>query len=251
MILIALLFAALLQYLFPSLRWDGAIWFRAYRERMQVWMGNAALNSWLSFVLFCLPIWVLALILLAVIHWLLGSVAYIILVCLVGWLALDIYPVRASSPTDETWLAHKLRAVFSPLFWFALLGVPLLLLQYVIRLASTSAPARATGASCDVDPASRVLAILDWLPARLLLLSCAVVGDFTVTMREAASYWGRGLSSSASNLYRCVQASVRESSVSLTGELVSESAFFAQYRRALIVWAVIIGVFTIGYWVAI
>lgn len=78
---------------------------------------------------------------------------------------------------------------FAVIFWFAVLGPAGALLYRLAWLRATQLGEQSpqlTLHSGGAWPISRLLALLEWLPARLLIPSLAVVGNFTPVMQRAA-----------------------------------------------------------------
>lgn len=251
MVLIAILIAALVQLLLPSCRLDVSKWYRVYLQKMVHAMGHAAQNKWLSVIFLCLPVWIVVMVVLALFNWIVGPIAYGILVLFLAWLCLDIYPRGGEQETpDQGWLANKRDALFSPLFWFALLKTPLLILHTVLRLTSDHWSSL-EGNDQSSNPCADVIAVLAWIPARLMVVAAAVVGDFVATMKASTAFWAQSIRSDGEQLWSCMQASLRSKSGSEDStEVINSTGVFAQYRAVLIVWLVVIAIFTVGYWFA-
>ena len=88
----------------------------------------------------------------------------------------------------ETLLRNGLTRLFGVLFWFVLLGPFGAVLFFLSHLAR----GRWEGESDLLTPTGQVVQALDWLPARALAISFAVVGNFEAAMRswkEQAFQW--------------------------------------------------------------
>lgn len=88
----------------------------------------------------------------------------------------------------ETLLRNGLTRLFGVLFWFVLLGPFGAVLFFLSHLAR----GRWEGESDFLTPTGQVVQALDWLPARALAISFAVVGNFEAAMRswkEQAFQW--------------------------------------------------------------
>lgn len=80
----------------------------------------------------------------------------------------------------ETLLRNGLTRLFGVLFWFVLLGPFGAVLYFLSQLAR----GRWEGQSDFITPVERVVHLLDWLPARTLGISFAVVGNFEAAMKS-------------------------------------------------------------------
>jgi adenosylcobinamide-phosphate synthase len=88
----------------------------------------------------------------------------------------------------ETLLRNGLTRLFGVLCWFILLGP----LGAVLYFLSHLARGRWEGESDFIAPVEQVVYLLDWLPARVLGISFAIVGNFEAAMkswREQAFQW--------------------------------------------------------------
>ena len=249
MVLIAILVAALFQLFLPNCRLDISKWFRAYLQKMIHVMGQAAQNTWLSVIFLCLPVWIVVLLLLALFNWILGPIVYWVLVFFISWLCLDMNPMKDDGPFTGSWLEAKRDAVFSPIFWFAILKTPLLVLYSTLRFTRDNWPLL-EGNQQGSNPCGDVLAVLAWIPARLMVVAAAVVGDFIATMKAASSFWLEAIRADSTRLVHCLQAALREKTTDSEQEVSNNTGVFMQYRAVFIVWLVVIAIFTIGYWVA-
>lgn len=113
------------------------------------------------------------------------------------------------------WLAAELRALFSPLFWFVLLG-PLAALSYwLLRLTvKDESPAALV--------AKRLLDLVDWAPARVLALTFALVGDFVGTYEQLKARLFDG-QSAASVLSACAASALHWQALSGDDDELAEA----------------------------
>ncbi len=91
----------------------------------------------------------------------------------------------------EEVLRRGLTALFAPLFWFIVLG-PFGVAGYWL---SRYLAMRWQGEYGFIAPLARILDVLDWLPARLLAFSFAIVGNYEGAMRawrHQAGLWQEG-----------------------------------------------------------
>jgi membrane protein required for beta-lactamase induction len=250
MVLIAIIVAGLVQLFLPKCRLDTSHWLRWYMQKMLHVMGQSAQNLWLSVIFMCLPIWIVVLLVLALFNWILGPIAFWILVFFISWLCLDIYPARNEDTAyDAKWVASKRDAVFSPVFWFGIFKTPLLVLYSLLRFMRDNWHA-VEGNNQTSNPCADVIAVLAWVPARLMVIAAAVVGDFTATVKASASFWLESLRADGTQLWAAMQAGLRQKPPEGEQAMTSNHASFQQYCAVLIVWLVVIAIFTVGYWFA-
>lgn len=142
-------------------------------------------------------------------------------------------------------LAEQLRQLFSPLFWFLLLGPVAALAYYLLRL-SAEGKVSATPAL-----AQRLLHFADWPVARVLALSFALAGDFN----GAWQHWrSRALEPEADAVElvdesaRAAQpVAVRMAAGELPGAQLAAglAAVSALAYRALVIWVVLLALHTL------
>lgn len=251
MVLIAIVIAGLVQLFLPTLRLDVSGWLRCYMQKMLLVMGQSAQNKWLSVIFLCLPLWIVILLVLAIFNWIFGPVAFWILICFISWLCLDIYPsVQVETVYDAAWIERKRDALFSPIFWFGILKSPLLILYSLLRLMRDNWE-QVDGNNQTSNPCADVIVVLTWIPARLMVVAAAVVGDFISTMKAASSFWLESLHADSSQLWVVMQAAIsKKSSEFDEQQAANRDECYQQYGLVLLVWLVVIAIFSMGYWFA-
>lgn len=145
----------------------------------------------------------------------------------------DVLPVAV----QERLVAVTLQDYFVPAFWYLLLG-PLGAVAWRLLLLTAQRPLLPAA-----RPAAMLAHALEWIPARLLGLSLALVGHFDVTLRtlrELAANWELPGSELAA---RCARAALSGNAAEpVAAELQNDT--LAETRqlmiRALLTWAVII-----------
>ena len=220
MLLIAILFVLGVEKLFPAVHMLRHFdWVRGYSAWLRTHMG--ALEKGASGVLLVIapPVILVGLcfyILSHQVHWLVAFTfgVAILLLCLgpkhldeqieryiksresgdteaAHRAAADLLHAQVSGPSfhlnravTESILVQSNERVFAVLFWFALLP-PFGAVLYRLSLTLKQATAKERGASEFAQAASRLHAILDWVPARLVALGYATTGSFV----DALSHW--------------------------------------------------------------
>ncbi|MCH9644742.1 MAG: regulatory signaling modulator protein AmpE [Gammaproteobacteria bacterium] len=197
-------------------------------------------NGLLGLLLLLVPVVVVIMIIFLVVYHTIGVVGYFILDCVLLWFCLDFRDV-----TVEQYSVARLRGVFGIIFWFVLLG-PFGTLVYF----TTESMHRYFESTRIEDHTSKAvcvfLNILDWLPARLLGLSVALVGSFAAVMKS----WIQGLAAPLKKIPEYVtgwcELAIEKQHVEL--EKQEKSALISLLDRALWVWLIVIGLINLGMW---
>lgn len=137
---------------------------------------------------------------------------------------------------------------FAVVFWFAVLGPAGALLYRLawLRAVEVTKSATTPGVSGSAWPVSRLLALLEWLPARLLIPSLAVVGNFTPVMQLAGRLF-LGSYPAPTLLAILVQTALGWRSEDLSGQNGRDvvSGIQALMRRALVLWVLLVAVWVL------
>ncbi len=133
---------------------------------------------------------------------------------------------------------------YAVIFWFVL-GGPAAALAYRLARLQKEEPASVSSAAPDRLP---LCAWLEWVPARLLALSFALVGDFDACLRRWRELFAESNAAAVDVLEVCGNAALgtREPHTAESQEqLVSRSAAEIEsvqvlHRRAMVVWLVVV-----------
>lgn len=170
------------------------------------------------FILRMLPLFLVVLLLQTVLHHRAAGIFWLILSVFI--LCFAFKPFKEGSHSLEMMLDEMLTARFCVIFWFILFG-PAFALLYVLLLQD--------------DKARPYVWVAEWLPARLLALTFALVGQFSATLKAFAE---TGLNMGAEPreiLYACAKAVLAKDEVNEADLL----------KRALLAWLVIIAIVTV------
>lgn len=177
-----------------------------------------------------------------------------------GWLASTVAPdvlAQVDFPTLEraaeaellrarrALLEVQMHELFSPFFWFLLLGPVAAIAYYFLRL-SAEAPA-----SPLTDRARQLLDYADWPVARVLALSFALAGDFVATWQHwRGNVLGKG--TSALTLLDESAAAAQPVDLRLDAEAdpgtvlaAGLGTISALLHRALIIWVILLALHTL------
>ncbi|MDQ8037345.1 MAG: hypothetical protein REI12_07985 [Pedobacter sp.] len=141
-------------------------------------------------------------------------------------------------------LAEQLREIFSPLFWFLLLGPAAAVAYYFLRLTAERDNAAAL-------KARELLHYAEWPVARALALSFALAGDFLSTWQHWRAHV---LDAGMEALPLLDESAAHAQHVNLTmrrdvmpGEVLGDAlkAIHALLQRALIIWIVLLALHTL------
>ncbi len=160
----------------------------------------------------------------------------------------------------ESILVQANERVFAVLFWFAVLGpVGALLYRLSSLLKTSTAPERES--SEFAQAATRLHAILDWLPARLVSLGYAISGSFVdaiANWRGCAHKWAGNWEASSVGVLLAsgigalkLDADYNREGVTeldLPNEVAHIKSAQALVWRTLVTWVVVIALMTLAGW---
>lgn len=140
--------------------------------------------------------------------------------------------------------ARAFERLYAVMFWFVL-GGPAAALAYRLAWLDENAPDRESVAAADRLP---VLYWLEWIPARLLALSFALVGDFDACLRRWRDTLGDGVVVPVDVLDTCGKAALglaAPEGAEAPEQLIARGAAEIEsvqvlHRRALVVWLVVV-----------
>lgn len=156
------------------------------------------------------------------------------------------YVGRVEHPVHEDAVhllfAFGLRRAFGELFWFVVLG-PAGALLYAMTVVHSSI--RSEGGEDENGPSfDRMLTWLDWLPARLLALSFALVGNFEVAIARLNHVEGEAAKNAPGLL-----AGVARGALGLPGDAAGSDVILSAavlMKRAAVLWLGALALFWLG-----
>jgi len=219
-------------------------------------------NPYVALAIIVVPLLLIAGLLTTLIAQVLGLLGSYVFSVLVLWFFLDArdaakVPYEPNTPANI--FTQSYREVFVLLFWFFLLKVPGVILYIsVSELRKYLSDNSAESSELLLTTSTKVLAVLDWVPQRLLGLTFAMVGNFSLVFKDWAQGLTSGLDQESANVVRWGEDAIADADtpVPTASEqaLVSSSVVWqalALVERALLFWLVVMAIFTIGFWVGL
>ena len=217
------------------------VWVKAQAEKLSAWKGV------LSVVVVLVPL-LLVLILLSTA--LRGPVGHLLLGVLVLWYCLGFDSLKANTPSNAQQLfAQAYQQVFAMIFWYVLIGPWGVGLYYVLlHLRATLEK--------DQHENKEILPLLvygqgvmDWVPVRLLGISFALVGHFSVLF----PLWLKELPGKINHTEDYV-VDWGMKSIELSKPAENDSTQVATARvlldRSAILWLVALALISVGSWIS-
>jgi len=213
------------------------------------WMNNkvkqiTAGHGFVGLLILVVPIILVVAIIFGVAYGLLGFIGSGVLQLLLVWYCLDardIHKEPYEKATVDVLLLQTYQHIFSVLFWYCLFG-PVGLVLYI----SVNALAQTAGNSGSLQEYfSKTQGVLDWVPVRLLGLSFALVGSFSVVFKLWISKLFDGIADPKALLIEWGQAALK---VESTGADSLESTI-RLIDRSLLVWLVAILLLSISVFI--
>jgi AmpE protein len=147
----------------------------------------------------------------------------------------------------EAMLCHANSRTFAIVFWFVILG-PCGAMLYRTIAQLTKLSSRPNDKLNAIARCAHILEdVLDWLPARLVGLGYSVAGNFTKGFSEWLHYAKNGFNSNQDLL---ISSGLGAMGLDADGESDAEEArqVLRMIERSLVVWLVVIAIFTLGAW---
>lgn len=196
-------------------------------------------------VIILMPVILLVAIVFALIYGLLNTVGYFIANAVLLWYFLDARDLHKEpySQTDEQAIfVHNYQVLFARLFWFYFFG-PVGLSLYVATMLLLDTLAKAESANGLSAFVTKLLAVLDWVPIRLVGLSYALVGNFTAVFKSWLQHAWQGLQDSPRLI-------ATWGKIALSADKQSEQTPASLVDRALLVWLVAIAILAVHAWIS-
>lgn len=167
----------------------------------------------------------------------------------------------AQTPPEDS--GHLVRAVtraiflnadqhiFAIIFWYILLGPVGAVLYYLVNRIIFLAKQNQPELIAFKDAAQQIQSILDWIPVRITGLCYALVGQFNYAFTKWLKYLKLG-SSKSQELAYCLGLAALELDETdpATAQLSENYSALTLIDRSLVIWIVVIAVFTLGAWIS-
>lgn len=270
------------RFLLQDSQWRRADWLQGFTQRVAGWgYGDWLLSRyWGVLVLLILPLLLVALIqdLFGDALWSIPQFAFALLVLLyclgpedldnqvvdyldaedrgdaekarlfaeriVGAPVAELHEQRVDQVTEAV-LSQAQRRLFGVVFWFFLLG-PLGAVLYRLSRQIQQQMAEDSERHSFNQGATRLLHILDWLPARLVLFSFALAGSYEGTLQARADWRERGESDSESLLLAAGRGALGIDGAAQPVETGQVETAMALVWRVLTLWLVVFGLLAIS-----
>ncbi len=164
-------------------------------------------------------------------------------------------PDQCAHAVGEALLTRVNDRLFAPLFWFVILGPSGAALYWLSKNAVLALkPKSSHEAPSDyAEVARRIHGTLAWIPAHLLALSYGLVGSFDSTWRELRAYYRtcekQFFENNDAILLCAGRAALSGPGCEGLNRMESLDRATTLATRALILWLVVIGLFTLGGWI--
>jgi AmpE protein len=157
--------------------------------------------------------------------------------------------VSNSRPFTTQLLVEANNHIFAVLFWFMALG-PLgaILYRLVAELVRLKGEENAENVILLNKASSILLNLLDWIPARLVGLGYMISGNFSTGFVQWRQYATQGLQSSGELLIATGLAAMNLTATA-SGDFEEARHILRMIERTLVIWLVIIAIFTLGHWI--
>jgi AmpE protein len=145
----------------------------------------------------------------------------------------------------EAMLCHANNRTFAVIFWFAVLGPFGAVLYCCIAQLTKISSRPGEGLNAIARVAHTLEDLLDWLPARLAALGYVIAGDFSNGFKQWIHHFNGGLSSNQ-DLLISTGFGAMNINPEATGDEEEARQVLRLIDRSLIVWLVVIAIFTLG-----
>ncbi len=219
-------------------------WFRSYyfwiktqAQKLSAWRDN------LSLIVVVAPLLLVLAVLASALHGLLG---HFLLGILVLWYCLGFDQLKSDSVKGiDSFLLGSYHLVFAVVFWYGLLGVFGLGLYFSLtqlRAVLKTDNSEKTLAALTM----MVLGVMDWVPARLLGISFALVGNFSVLFPIWVKELPGKINDAEEHVVEWGNKALEHSSADSKPTPASAKTLV---ERSLMLWLVALALISIGSWV--
>jgi AmpE protein len=141
--------------------------------------------------------------------------------------------------------------IFAVIFWYIVLGPVGAVLYYLVNRIVFFAKQNQHELSSFKESAKRIQGVLDWIPVRITGLSYALAGHFSYAFAKWLKYLKLGPSKSQELAYRLGLAALElDETDPATAQLAENNSALTLIDRSLVIWIVVIAIFTMGAWIS-
>ena len=234
------------RYLIHGISHERFTWFSSYQDKVAKYAAKYKFTDslWVNWILLIMPLIILTAIVLYLFQSLLWGLLGFLLHLFIFYYCIGpdnaFYPpaaelIKRGENPAKSYFERVNGQLFSPIFWYLLLG-PLMVLFY--RMNSVASGRKQIAPLC-----SKISSILEWLPARLTALSYLLAGNFQGGFFVFKKYAGSNLDSSTVLLGETGVAAVGN-----TDEPVSLPQAESLVEQSLIIYLAGFSVFIIATW---
>ncbi|MSP52997.1 MAG: hypothetical protein EXR81_01930 [Gammaproteobacteria bacterium] len=154
-----------------------------------------------------------------------------------------------SRPFTTQLLVDANNHILAVLFWFMVLGpVGAILYRLIAELVRLKGAENAENVILLNKASSILLNLLDWIPARLVGLTYVISGNFSTGFAQWRQYATQGLQSSR-ELLIATGLGAMDLTATTSGDFEEARSLLRMIERSLIIWLVVIAIFTLGHWI--
>jgi AmpE protein len=262
-LIVILICIALVRYTHLGNNPDRYTWLQRYATTLSGYIKGLN-ESWLLTLIVILPIlviaWVLQSILFSGLFYIFGFLYSIFILFYCLWpisleaqLETNVQQVLATNaPEDSRSFSTQLLVdannhIFAVLFWFMVIG-PFGATAYRLISELVRIKGDAENISLLHKASTTLLVLLDWIPARLVALAYVITGNFSTGFAQWRQYCTQGLQSSR-ELLIATGLGAMSLTPNQSGDFEEARQILRLIERALIMWLVIIAIFTLGHWI--
>lgn len=245
MVLIVLGVQRFLHFSGASYQWHWPQW---YCPKMLGWLRTVLpSNPFFEWVLLLLPVFLVCIFIYALISMVFGFLLTWLFSAVLLWYCVN-YPALEEEPTENDELTTAVnraqQQVFAMIFWFlvGVMGMVFYKIVFDYHQYAVSDEEQETNQALSLLSA-KVLAVMDWVPQRLLGLAFVVLSSFSQLCGDWLIFLKQGLSSSAHDLSSLAQNALN---VSQAAASQNKAGLMVLLNRSLIVWLLTVLLFYIG-----
>ncbi len=222
-------------------------WFKHRFDHRGFWSG------WGGFFITVLPGLIIYMLVASLVCHVIGLIAYYLLSLVVLWYCLDARRLTVESAGGSSarqLLGMTVQNIFALIFWLLVFGsVGVVLYTLVVSLRKTLESEEDEKSKSLYAVAAKAEGILDWIPIRLMGITYALVGHFSPTFKCWYENLWTGIYYTREQAAGCglIAMGMDDAPGPLSEDQLGD--IDGLVNRSLLVWLVVIALFTIGAWI--